>query len=442
MGKLVVISYNEGEQDFYDSDVSSLLEKVITINPNIICICTQKSKSQVAVVIPGKAVIQKKLGFEGSNSTKHFPHVFGNLLLQKNYKLIYKKDASFMLRGVTENNNVRTRIYQLNIPNTRKYNVIDKLSSTIGSVQTMTLNRQAIYVELDIDGKKTIIVNTELAPSFNQRKQREKEFLDIIEEFKLAQKYEEGYNIILCGSLNFRLKFLTVVNEQAKLNLFNYLSQYIKNKNSDSMYPNKFLNRNELRLYMKNLIKNIENNEKNQNIKDLQIFTEAFERNRYLKKLLEKFIFYMEITGFAFNCNHELGNKNYRVYNPLKMGSIIKSTTNTWNTSHSIYKKKNNSAMGVISGFGKGITSGVYRTLGKAITPIIRHAPIISNNNKNYFTENKKEEKKNFKLPAMCDKILFALSENQNTLLQYDEFEVFQDLKKSKNKLIYVTFSF
>jgi hypothetical protein len=67
----------------------------------------------------------------------------------------------------------------------------------------------------------------------------------------------------------------------------------------------------------------------------------------------------------------------------------------------------------------------------------------MSNKTKNSF---KKQEKKNFKLPAMCDKILFALPVNNqvplDTSLQYKEFTVYEDLKKSRNKLIYITFEY
>ena len=493
--KLVVISYNEGEQDFYESEMETIFNRIcisgpnLTTKPDIICICTQKSKSQVTIAIPGKAFIQKKFGYEGSNSTKHFPHVFGNLLLKNDYKLVYKKDASFILRGVTENNNVRTRIYQLNknenlktqyrcdisceskikdfskiigtdvekfqksellkscsgcngnlpfidmTPNLKNKNtlVVNKLSSTIGSLKTMTLNRQAIYVQLDINGKKTIIVNTELAPDVDQKKQREKEFLDIIEEFKLAQKYYEGYNIILCGSLNFRLKFLTVVNEQAKLNLFNNLSQYIINSNKT-----KLLERNELRLYMKNLIDSIEKNKEKDKSINIIALNEAIKRNDKLRMLLDNFYENMKKPGFKFNCNYNLDNRNYRVYHPLKMGSAAKNGVNVFNSSHSIYKQSKNIATGVASGFA----SGVYRSAGKAATQILRQVPIVSQDSKNYFTENKKQKKKNFKLPAMCDKILFALPPENTNTLTYIDFNVFEGLKKSRNKLIYVRFTY
>jgi hypothetical protein len=157
--KLLLISYNEGEQDFYGGDLKDIQDKINNIDPYIIFICTQKSKSQVLIALPGSTLT-------GSNSTKHFPHVLGKFLLAKGYENIYKKDASFIIRGVTQNNNVRTRIYKKITPSTPfgLSLIKNKLSSnTIGQLSTMTVNRQAIYNELTINNKNLIVVNTELS---------------------------------------------------------------------------------------------------------------------------------------------------------------------------------------------------------------------------------------------------------------------------------------
>jgi hypothetical protein len=107
MSDLLVISYNEEEQDFYQDEIQKFCDKITLEDPSVIILCTQKSKSQVLVAIPGMSYLSKS----GSDSTKHFPHVFGKYLKDKKYKSPYKKDPSFLLRGTTENNNVRTRIY-------------------------------------------------------------------------------------------------------------------------------------------------------------------------------------------------------------------------------------------------------------------------------------------------------------------------------------------
>ena len=153
---LMVISYNEGEQDFKKEDIQHIYDENINeSSPDIIVLCTQKSKSQVAIALPGF----KRL--TGSNSTKHFPHVFGNILISKQYDLIDKKDASFMLRGVTENNNVRTRVYmKRSVYTQRSLPIIFTLSAeTIGQTSTMTLNRQAIMTEFTYNKKNIVIIS-------------------------------------------------------------------------------------------------------------------------------------------------------------------------------------------------------------------------------------------------------------------------------------------
>jgi len=42
MNNLLIISYNEGEQDFYQNDIDNFCKKVSEINPSVIIICTQK----------------------------------------------------------------------------------------------------------------------------------------------------------------------------------------------------------------------------------------------------------------------------------------------------------------------------------------------------------------------------------------------------------------
>jgi len=243
---LLVISYNEGEQDFYDSDLVEVMDKITNTNtkPNIIVVSTQKSKSQIAVPLGG------------FNSTKHFPHVLGKLLLKQNYKLMFKKDASFMIRGVTENNNVRTRIYQLNDKNNIK-NITNKLSlQTVGQLSSMTVNRQAIYIDCVINGKKCIFINTELSPlSLNDRK---KEFLGLITEFELHKKFADGYNIIFSGSFNFRFNLIKAINEESRIKIFDIVSKKITNTYEGSN-KKKLLDMNELKIYMNQLKNELSN---------------------------------------------------------------------------------------------------------------------------------------------------------------------------------------
>jgi hypothetical protein len=236
--QILLISYNEGEQDFYDSELSEIQEKIIESKSKIIIISTQKSKSQVAMAIPGKKMLASGLQMMSgkeilsvSNSTKHFPHVLGQFLLKTGYKLVYKKDASFMVRAVTENNNVRTRIYQIEDSNLIS-NLKDKLShTTLGKITTLSVNRQAIYVECIINQKKCIFINTELATYDNGnlgKSDRQREFMDLIVEFELNKKLIDGYNIIFSGSLNFRLNPLTLFNKESRNFVYNTLKKILK----------------------------------------------------------------------------------------------------------------------------------------------------------------------------------------------------------------------
>ena len=95
--KLLIISYNEGEQDFEKEDIEVLKKKVLLEDPTIIFVCTQKSKSSVGFL---------------RGTQKHFQHIFEKMVLEILYNKVYEKDAKFALTGVTENNNVRTYIYK------------------------------------------------------------------------------------------------------------------------------------------------------------------------------------------------------------------------------------------------------------------------------------------------------------------------------------------
>ena len=444
--KLLVISYNEGEQDFYQVDIDNFCTKVFEINPSVIIICTQKSKSQVALAVPGKSMLT------GSDSTKHFPHVFGKYLLSKEYKLLYKKDASFMIRGVTENNNVRTRIY---IKSGLNISVIkNKLSTnTVGQVSKMSLNRQAIYLEINLNDKKLIVVNTELASYTNGNlglSDRQKEFMGLIKEFKLHEKYNDGYNIIFCGSLNFKLNPLKMINNEYKLDVFNEIKEYIEKKYISNNTKD-LIKYNELKIYIEDLIKkfkkfnnandgNKENIQKIQKIISPNIYNKIVRTNNLYAVLLEKFLNSLDNTGLKLTCDYNLESKNYRVVNPLKIGSVGKDITKSFNNGHTEYKKNNSTKSGVVSGFAKGFYTGTKSVFSSAAKPVYSTvvSPLSSEETLKKSLNNK--QKQNFKLPSMCDRILFALSEYNS--INFENFNVYNNLKKSKNKIIYSEFNY
>jgi hypothetical protein len=419
MNNLLVISYNEGEQDFYKNDIENFCEKVSEINPSVIIVCTQKSKSQVLLALPGKSMLTD------SDSTKHFPHVFGKYLLSTKYKLLYKKDASFMIRGLTENNNVRTRIYINTNTEPTITNIKCKLSTnTIGQVSKMSVNRQAIYIEMNYSGKKIIVLNTELADYTNGNLgvcDRQKEFMSLIKEFELHKKYNEGYNIIFSGSLNFKLNPIKMINNEYKSVLYNKLEEYIEKKYKNNTLRNNLFQINELKVYLDKLINKIINEENNQeiiNMIDKNIYNKMKKTNELYLTLLSEFSNSITQSGIKLTCDYNLVSKNYRTFHPLKLGSVSKNIVKSFNSAHGEY---NSTKTEVITGFGKGLYKGTTSILSSAVKPIT-------------------SQKTNYKLPSMCDRILFALSTKDP--LVFNEFNVYEDLKKSKHRLVYSIFSF
>ena len=442
--KLLLISYNEGEQDFYDKnytifghtgpqtiqggDLEDIKYMISEKSPDVIFICTQKSKSQVVIALPGSSLT-------GSNSTKHFPHVLGKFLLANGYENIYKKDASFIIRGVTQNNNVRTRIYKKkNASTSFGLSLIkNKLSSnTIGQLSTLTVNRQAIYNELTINGKKLIVVNTELSSTDSVNfgeSDRKKEFLSLVKEFELHKRYNEGYNIIFCGSLNFRLKNMyKIIDDQTRIDLYNMMKTNLQQKISNTERVKKLVNANQLKLYMNNIIEELKTNKDGvNNATASTILRNLKETDNMYISLFEKFSDSIASVGFTQDCGFPNGNISSTI-SLLKMGSVANVASKSFDNAHSVYKTENKSAWGSTKGFFKGVATGIGSTFTRSNDTI--------KETQNY-SKNRNKVKKDFKLPAMCDKIIFALQERS---MSYTEFGIIDNLDKSKRRPIYAIF--
>jgi len=433
--KLLVISYNEGEEDFYQNDIIGFWNKLkeqYKDDPSVVIVCTQKSKSQVIIAVPGMKTLT------GSNSTKHFQHVIGNFLKSNGYitseKL--KRDASTMIRGISENNNVRTRIYIKIDCNFKIYEdeFISKLSvKTVGQFSTMSVNRQAIYYDIKLNNKNIIIVNTELA-SYNNGdfglSDRQKEFMGLIREFKLHKKYDDNYNIIFCGSLNFKLNPLKMINNNNKLEIYQVLKSNIEGKyridNKD------LLKYNELKVYVENLIHKINN--KNNADKIISIignhkYDKIHETEKLYKELLDKFLTSINTIGISLTCDYNLTPKDYRVFHPLKLGSIGKNLVQSFDSGHSKYKESNTTKTGVVKGIGSGVYTGTKSVTSSLVKPFKSYTKEDLNYN----------QKKDFKIPSMCDRILFALHDDY---INYEYFGIYDNLKTSKNRIIYSIFNF
>jgi hypothetical protein len=258
---IIVISYDENLNNFYESDITNNKYFVDYITDHkYIVLCTQKSVSSTF------------------RTPMHFPHVFKSFIEKYYYEQIDKKDPSNPLsQGLTDNYNIRIRIF-------KKQNIVNKIYEKKfteiedGSFRTYfrnTANKTAILLKININGIDYNIINTDLyslkvgdKPMYNNGLlYKQQEFLAIIKDFKLYSKYADKYgnngkiisgeNIILTGSLKFNINPLKmtniIVNNITKTKINTYL---LKLKNSNKEKLKKY---NELYKYLKKLINNYNN---------------------------------------------------------------------------------------------------------------------------------------------------------------------------------------
>lgn len=414
---IFIISYNENERNFDETDCSAINAKIEILKPKFIFLCTQKSKSNVMATSIT------------SNATKHFPHVLQKLIAPEvctrsylgkltcvnngSYELVHKKDASFIIPGITENNSVRTRIYkrQTEPPNISINNIKFKLSTSsgFGHISELSVNRAAIMYSFDLlkNGEKIkiILINTELSSNLSDRK---KEFISLIKEFKLHQKFNEGHNIFFCGSLNFKLYPMNLINNKKSI-IYDFMrTQIIKKYEQKNNIPGLFLNKNELYLYIDELISDIYKNNKKNFKSKLNINNSMNSLNKIInnivkegdlyKKLLSAFKESIEKINIHLNCNYKntISKSGLSNWNPLKTGVSI----------------------------GKSVLKGSEYVHNKIKDHNIGN--LISNSMSN----NTKKT-----IPSMSDKILYA--GNQIT---FKEFAVYDIPNKSNHMLISALF--
>ena len=101
----------------------------------------------------------------------------------------------------------------------------------------------------------------------------------------------------------------------------------------------------------------------------------------------------------------------------------------SFNSGHSKYKESNTTKTGVIKGFTNGVYTGTKSVTSSLVKPIKSYT-------KEDFNDN---QKKGFKIPSMCDRILFALHDDY---INYEYFGIYDNLKTSKNRIIYSVFNF
>ena len=274
----LIVSFNEGAKSYNSDDCIPLLQKINNENPSFIVISTQESSSK-------SLKNSKTIG-----NARHYQHVFGEELEKFNfpYKRLLKVDASVVASSllsstsvvsapsllIMKDKNVRTRIYYntehvdyneqkkslfsfgkkneiYSHTNKNKYFIKSfeskkSESSGFGEISPGTLYKGSIFIRLEIKKDniiyKIIFVNSHLYYKKNNNTgltQRQLQFLDLVEEFKLVEHFKNGYNIFFCGDLNFRLytpsNFYSSKNIKQYPNIINDISKNIIKKYSTNL---------------------------------------------------------------------------------------------------------------------------------------------------------------------------------------------------------------
>ena len=305
---ILVISYDEYLNDFDEDNIKNNEEFINYIKLHkYIVLCTQKSKSSST---------RTQLSF--GTSVKHFQHIFKSYIEKNNYIQIAKYDSATPLSAeVTDNYSIRTRIFKNN-----KYTNISESNITFDEIKNgsfrnyfrNTANKTAVLCRFKIknnnEEKIYNIINTDLFSLKNDSRPmyndgllyKQQQFLAIIKDFKIYNKYAYGENIILAGSLKFNIYPLKMTNILTYNNM-NKINKYLLGlKNSGNKNKlNKLKKYNELNKYLDKLI---ENYKQNNNI-SIPINMEKYkEEHKNIYELLLKFKenLVMNITG---NSKHE-----------------------------------------------------------------------------------------------------------------------------------------
>ena len=282
---ILIISFNEANKRYNNEDINIILDKIIKEQPLFVVVNTQES------------LIRQVTG------RVDFHNYLSKALSNKKYSELDRQDARVLIAtiGLSKNKNVRTSIYfnQTKVTknnNNEKIKIISfghKVSkkSNLGKAIKKTWWKGSICYELIIEanGKtiKFIFVNSHLffeSKSYKGKKndkndtglkKRIHNFESLVKEFKLIEKYEEGYNIFFSGDLNFRL---TLLGPNMKSNFKEYLFQMNKLKNKNTI-DNYLLDT--VKKYLKKLkaMYNEDNNERN-----------AYNTTLYVKNEIKNFL--------------------------------------------------------------------------------------------------------------------------------------------------------
>lgn len=394
---VMIISYNEEYEKFIKDDLYSLLQYIKKRSPSVIIVSTQESASRI-----GNKMKNSKIGWQ---EVQHFQHILKNELEEftYGYKMQNKCDSSTVKGhiGLSTNKNVRMRIYKKNdsieITNNE---IISSSKSGFGEIRTFTVWKGSIMYELKLNKggkqKKFIFVNSHLF--FDSKKykdgsgikERKKMFMDLVNEFKLNQKYEEGYNIFFMGDLNFRLTKLAEKED----------NEYIYNLNETT-------NDAKIKEYIVNIVRkhliNIKNNENNTLYKQDEIYEFLDKNNKNDILLYNKFKESIEEsrTFLSFKYGKNMNLKELYDYSNQEINNL------TYSQIKNYFKTENS-----------------YST-HKVIKIITRGK---NNNNKLQSI---------IKPPSNPDRILYALCDVK---ISKNDLKIFLEPRKSDHKMIALNF--
>ena len=401
----LLLSYNEGNTTFEQKDCYPIIFKVIKESPSFIVVCTQESSSSIV---------------------SHYQHVLKDTLENLNYELLFKKDGTII---GSSGKNVRTRIYcnkykvftrlEQNTklePNTKiepnfrsnrfkssglKYKIILEshnlkgYSLTSGKFYKGVILLNFIIIDQNNNAHKFIIINTHLY--YNKKgntglSERKKDFMDIITTYNLVEKYNSGYNIFLCGDLNFRLFHFQ--NTNTKTNFQNISEQIIFNYLTNQS----------------NFKKNFTTTHKNTN-ELYQLLNNSSKNNKYnplLNQFLKNYILIgLHLTAKYIEDKGKINENFYKRYNGIQQQTpnLKQNISKVFN----IFPEKN-----------------------------IVKSPLM----KLFITKSTKSTKTKYppypRIPSSTDKILFAL--NSINIENANYFDVFIYPNRSDHKMITLSF--
>jgi hypothetical protein len=313
----LIISYNENGKEFSDNDCISMLFKILLEEPSIIILCTQESSSNKNYQDMFKLVLQnwnyRNINiYQSKNNVKTSLYIKNDLFWFPKYdkftkniemkKYFYINKNGILFKEFkpqrTDKQNFKYQYFADQRDIISEGEILNKFILKKSSI-LISKNINTLGLELIIEKEnecKFIIINCKLFNKNNDKsglEKREKEFFEIINEFKLLDYFRKGYNIFFCGDLNFNL-----YDVDEKINKENIINRMVYNyfTNNKNKFYKKYKNKNELLLILK---------KKNAN-------------NLFRNNLFKNFISSINLIGYDLTCKYKSSDEEFQNKNENK----------------------------------------------------------------------------------------------------------------------------